>query len=42
VIEYPDSGKLIAGARTESQRGGPLFALFRLDDALDYATDAPE
>jgi len=36
VIEYPDSGKIAAMARTESSAGGPLFTINRLSDAVDY------
>lgn len=36
VVEYPDSGKLAAMARTESQRGHPLWSVHRLDDEVDY------
>lgn len=34
VVIYPDSGKL--GAFERRPRGGGLFTLFRLDDAVDY------
>lgn len=36
VCEYPDSGKLLAMARADSQRGKPLWTVHRLDDAVDY------
>jgi hypothetical protein len=36
IIEYPDSGKLAAMARTESALGGPLFTINRIADAVDY------
>jgi uncharacterized cupin superfamily protein len=36
IVEYPDSGKLASMARAESQRGGPLWTVHRLDDAADY------
>ncbi len=36
VVEYPDSGKIASMARTESQRGGPLWTMHRLDDPADY------
>jgi hypothetical protein len=36
VIEYPDSGKLVSMARSESQRGEPLWSCHRLDDEVDY------
>jgi len=36
IIEYPDSGKIAAMARTETSAGGPLFTINRLDDAVDY------
>jgi uncharacterized cupin superfamily protein len=36
IVEYPDSGKVAAMSRTESQRGGPLWTIHRLDDAVDY------
>jgi uncharacterized cupin superfamily protein len=36
IVEYPDSGKLAALSYTESQRGGPLRTLHRLDDSVDY------
>lgn len=36
IVEYPDSGKIAAMARTETAKGGPLFTLHRLDDAVDY------
>ena len=31
IIEYPDSGKIAAMARTETSAGGPLFTINRLD-----------
>jgi uncharacterized cupin superfamily protein len=34
VIEYPDSGTLVVGARTPSQGGEPLFLRFRAADAV--------
>jgi uncharacterized cupin superfamily protein len=34
IIEYPEEGTLCVMARTESQRGGPLFSFHRLDDAV--------
>ncbi|MGZ8782928.1 MAG: cupin domain-containing protein [Gaiellaceae bacterium] len=36
IIEYPDSGKIAAMARTETSGGGPLFTVNRLADAVDY------
>lgn len=36
LIEYPDTGKLAAMARTESQRGGPIWTVHRLDNEVDY------
>jgi uncharacterized cupin superfamily protein len=36
VVEYPDSGKLAAMARSESHRGGPLWTWHRFDDAVDF------
>jgi uncharacterized cupin superfamily protein len=39
VVEYPDSGKFAAMARTESQRGGPLWTMHRLDAGVDYFDD---
>ena len=36
IIEYPDSGKIAAMARTETSAGGPLFTINRLEDAVDY------
>ena len=36
IIEYPDSGKIAAMARTESAAGGPLFTVNRIADAVDY------
>jgi uncharacterized cupin superfamily protein len=36
IVEYPDSGKLAAMARSESQRGGPLWTVHRLDDEVDF------
>ena len=36
IVEYPDSGKLAAMSRTESQRGGPLWSVHRLDDVVDF------
>ncbi|HUP33349.1 MAG TPA: hypothetical protein VM184_09985 [Gaiellaceae bacterium] len=36
IVEYPDSGKIAAMARTETAKGGPLFTIHRLDDAVDY------
>ena len=36
IIEYPDSGKIAAMARTETAAGGPLFTVNRLADAVDY------
>ena len=36
IIEYPDSGKIAAMARTETSAGGPLFTINRLADAVDY------
>ena len=35
VIEYPDSGRFIAMARTESHRGGPLITQHSFDDAIE-------
>ena len=36
IVEYPDSGKLASMARTESQRGAPLWTVHRLDAEVDY------
>jgi uncharacterized cupin superfamily protein len=36
VVEYPDSGKLAAMSREESQRGGPLWTMHGLEDGVDY------
>jgi uncharacterized cupin superfamily protein len=36
IIEYPDSGKVAAMARTDSALGGPLFTINRIADAVDY------
>jgi uncharacterized cupin superfamily protein len=36
VCEYPDSGKLLAMSRGESQRAGRLWTVHRLDDGVDY------
>jgi uncharacterized cupin superfamily protein len=36
VCEYPDSGKVAAFSRGQSQRGGPLWTMHRLVDAVDY------
>jgi uncharacterized cupin superfamily protein len=36
LAEYPDSGKIRAMTRRESQTGERLAANFRLDDAVDY------
>lgn len=36
IIEYPDSGKFASMAFNESQRGGPLWTIHRLDDSVDY------
>jgi uncharacterized cupin superfamily protein len=36
ICEYPDSGKVAAFSRVESQRGGRLVTIHRLDDAVDY------
>ena len=36
IVEYPDSGKIAAMARTETSTGGPLFTINRLADAVDY------
>ena len=36
IVEYPDSGKIAAMARTETSAGGPLFTVNRLADGVDY------
>jgi hypothetical protein len=36
IVEYPDSGKLAAMARTGSQRGEPLWTVHRLDAEVDF------
>jgi uncharacterized cupin superfamily protein len=36
VVEYPDSGKIAAMAHDESQRGGPLWTVHRLDSDADF------
>ncbi len=35
VVEYVDEARVAAYARTRSQAGEPLAAVFRLDDAVD-------
>jgi uncharacterized cupin superfamily protein len=42
VVEYPDSGKIAATSRVESQRGDRLWTIHRLDDAVDYFDSEPE
>jgi uncharacterized cupin superfamily protein len=39
VVEYPDSGKIAVLSHGESQRGGPLWSMHRLDDSVDYFDD---
>jgi uncharacterized cupin superfamily protein len=41
VVEYPDSGKVAAMAKTESQTGQPLWTMHRLADGVDYFEDEP-
>ncbi len=36
IVEYPNSGKIAALARADSQLGRPLFSIHRLADAVDY------
>jgi uncharacterized cupin superfamily protein len=36
VCEYPDSGKVAVFSRLESQRGGRLMTIHRLDAGVDY------
>jgi len=36
ICEYPDSGKLLAMSRGESQRGERLWTVHRLEDGVDY------
>jgi uncharacterized cupin superfamily protein len=36
LVEYPDSGKFAAMARTESQRGGPVWTVHLLEGEVDY------
>ncbi|HYY04296.1 MAG TPA: cupin domain-containing protein [Gaiellaceae bacterium] len=36
VVEYPDSGKFAAMARTESQRGQPIWTVHSLDEEVDF------
>jgi uncharacterized cupin superfamily protein len=36
ICEYPDSGKVAAFSRLESQRGDRLVTVHRLDDEVDY------
>jgi uncharacterized cupin superfamily protein len=36
ICEYPDSGKVAAFSRLDSQRGQRLVSIHRLDDAVDY------
>ena len=36
IVEYPESGKLAAMSRGESQRGERLWTIHRLDDAVDF------
>jgi len=36
VCEYPDSGKVAVFSRLDSQRGGRLITIHRLDDGVDY------
>jgi uncharacterized cupin superfamily protein len=38
ICEYPDSGKVAAFSRLDSQRGERLVTVHRLDDAVDYMT----
>jgi uncharacterized cupin superfamily protein len=43
VCEYPDSGKIAAFSRLESQQGGRLMSVHRLDAAVDYMDgEAPQ
>ncbi len=42
VVEYPDSGKAVATARTDSQRGERLWTVHRLDEGVEYFTDEPD
>ena len=37
VIEYPDTGIVLVGAKTASQDGNPLELAFRVRDAVDPA-----
>jgi uncharacterized cupin superfamily protein len=36
ICEYPDSGKIAAFSRLESQRGERLVTVHRLDEGVDY------
>jgi uncharacterized cupin superfamily protein len=36
LVEYPDSGKFAAMARTESQRGGPIWTVHLIDGEVDF------
>jgi uncharacterized cupin superfamily protein len=36
AIEYPDSGKVAVTSAEESQRGGRLWTIHRLEDDVDY------
>jgi uncharacterized cupin superfamily protein len=36
IVEYPESGKLAAMARTESQHGSALWSVHRLGDEVDF------
>jgi uncharacterized cupin superfamily protein len=43
ICEYPDSDKLLAMSRGESQRGERLWSVHRLDDSVDYMeSEAPK
>lgn len=36
IVEYPDAGKVAALARSESQRGGPLWTMHFLENEVGY------
>jgi uncharacterized cupin superfamily protein len=41
ICEYPDSAKIAAFSRLESQRGERLVTVHRLDDGVDYFDGEP-
>ena len=36
LVEYPDTGKIAAIAKTPSQRGGPIFTMHFLENEVGY------